>query len=73
MARERKDPLVQVHRLERRHVELSARVAELEKHLFLTPQEQVFLSLLKKEKLAAKDALADLRRAIPELTHVTSA
>ena len=63
MARDRKPELeVQIHRLERKHTALAARVAELESHLFLTTREQVLMTTLKKEKLAAKDALVDLRR-----------
>jgi len=63
MARERKPDLqFQIDRLERRHTELSVRVAELERHLFLSSNEQYLMTSLKKEKLAAKDALEDLRR-----------
>ena len=62
MSRERK-PELQIHRLERKHMELSARVAELERHMFLSPHEQQLMTALKKEKLAAKDALADLKRS----------
>jgi hypothetical protein len=63
MARERKPDLqFQIYRLERKHTELSAQVAELERHLFLSSSEQYLVSSLKKEKLAAKDALEDLRR-----------
>jgi hypothetical protein len=63
MARDRKsDVQFQIHRLERKHTELAARVAELESHMYLPPHEQVLVSALKKRKLAAKDAIADLKR-----------
>lgn len=64
MSRERRpERQFQIHRLERKHMELSARVAELERHLFLSPHEQLLMTALKREKLAAKDALADLKRS----------
>jgi hypothetical protein len=63
MARQRKPDLqFKIDRLERRHTALSAQVAELESHLFLSSSEQFLVTSLKKEKLAAKDALEDLRR-----------
>lgn len=63
MARDRKpDVQVKIDRLARRHSQLSVQVAELERHLFLSPSEQQQVIELKKEKLAAKDALVDLKR-----------
>ncbi|MFI5306028.1 MAG: DUF465 domain-containing protein [Polyangiales bacterium] len=63
MSRHRKlDTHFQVERLERKHVELKARIADLDRHVFLSAQEQQHLNELKKEKLAAKDALVGLRR-----------
>jgi hypothetical protein len=64
MARDDRKPELQfqIHRLERKHTELAARVAELESHLFLSTNEQLLMTALKKEKLAAKDALVGLRR-----------
>jgi hypothetical protein len=63
MARERKPDLqTKIDRLERRHSQLSLQVAELDSHLFLSQTEQRLVTELKKEKLAAKDALAGLRR-----------
>jgi uncharacterized protein YdcH (DUF465 family) len=57
----------QVDRLKARHDEIEKRLSELERHLSLTPDEQVERSQLKKEKLRAKDRLAllsaGLRRA----------
>ncbi len=54
-------------RLKARHDEIEKRLSELERHLSLTPDEQVERSQLKKEKLRAKDRLAllsaTLRRA----------
>lgn len=64
MARDRKpDMQFQIDRLERKHSELSARIAELDRQLFLSTYEQVLVTALKKEKLAAKDAIAGLRRS----------
>jgi len=51
---------VQMVRLRERHGELERRLAELERHLSLTPEEQIERSVLKKEKLRAKDALMRL-------------
>ena len=47
-------------RLKERHDELERRLAELERHLSLTPDEQVERSRLKKEKLRTKDELSRL-------------
>jgi hypothetical protein len=43
--------------LERRHEELERRLAVLDRHLSLTPDEQVERARLKKEKLWVKDRL----------------
>ena len=43
--------------LERRHQELERRLATLDRHLSLTPDEQVERTRLKKEKLWVKDRL----------------
>jgi uncharacterized protein YdcH (DUF465 family) len=45
-------------RLKARHDEIEKRLSELERHLSLTPDEQIERSQLKKEKLRAKDRLA---------------
>ena len=50
----------QTLRLKRRHDELEKRLAELERHLSLTPEEQIERSQLKKEKLRTKDELRRL-------------
>ena len=55
------DPLKELDRLERRHNKLKERVAEYEARLFLTSTEQLDLAKLKKEKLATKDAIQNLR------------
>jgi uncharacterized protein YdcH (DUF465 family) len=47
-------------RLRARHDEIEKRLSELERHLSLTPDEQIERSQLKKEKLRAKDRLARL-------------
>ena len=63
--RERKpDVRVQIDRLERKHGHLSMQVAELESHMFLSASDQLLVRSLKKEKLAAKDALADLTKRV---------
>ena len=46
--------------LRARHDEIEKRLTELERHLSLTPDEQIERSQLKKEKLRAKDRLARL-------------
>jgi len=55
------DPLKELDRLERRHNKLKERVAEYEARLFLSNSEQLDLLKLKKEKLATKDAIQNLR------------
>jgi hypothetical protein len=65
MARERTQELqFQMDRLQQRHGELAALVAELDNRLCLSQSEQFLVAHLKREKLAAKDALEDLRRAV---------
>jgi hypothetical protein len=54
---------VQMVRLRERHGELERRLAELERHLSLTPDEQIERSQLKKEKLRTKDAIQRLGAA----------
>ena len=51
---------VRMVRLRERHDELERRLSELERHLSLTPDEQVERSRLKKEKLATTDELSRL-------------
>ncbi len=46
------------------HHNLSVRVDQLERRAYLTPDEQRVMSTLKKRKLAAKDRIFELRRAI---------
>lgn len=63
--RQRKlDVQFQIDRLQRRHVELDARALELQKQPFLSVQDHLSLNSLKKEKLAAKDALDVLNRNV---------
>ena len=54
---------VRMVQLKERHDELEKRLAELERHLSLTPEEQVERSRLKKEKLRTKDRLTQLTAA----------
>ncbi len=51
-----------VERLQRKHLELKERVTELDSRLHLSTAEDVERQRLKKEKLAAKDALLQLGR-----------
>lgn len=47
-------------RLKERHTEIERRLAELERHLSLTSDEQLERVQLKKEKLRSKDRIAIL-------------
>ena len=51
---------VEMVKLRERHGEIERRLAELDRHLSLTPDEQVERSQLKKEKLRTKDRLTAL-------------
>jgi len=62
MSKRSVDRTSQVQRLEQRHRVLGAKVAELDGRMSLSSREHFELNELKKKKLAAKDALADLRR-----------
>jgi len=57
---DRESAAVQMVRLRERHGELERRLAELERHLSLTPDEQIERSVLKKEKLRTKDLIQRL-------------
>lgn len=52
----------QLAHLERKHERLKARVAEYDEHQFLTQDDALRRSQLKKKKLATKDALHALLR-----------
>ena len=56
------DSWKQIERLEHKHALLKEKVSELDHRTFLTASEQVERARLKKEKLATKDQLMDLRR-----------
>jgi uncharacterized protein YdcH (DUF465 family) len=53
----------ELERLQTLHRELERRLSELERHLSLTPDEQLERSRLKKEKLRTKDELLRLGAA----------
>lgn len=53
----------QLARWEETHRALANEVSQLERRAFLTPDEQRRISDLKKQKLAAKDRVFELRRA----------
>ncbi|NIR32824.1 MAG: YdcH family protein [Gammaproteobacteria bacterium] len=55
------DATKQAAHLEQKHQVLKARVHELDSRLHLSASEQVERQQLKKQKLAAKDALSQLR------------
>ena len=57
------NPNVAIARLEEEHRMLKARVAELDRRLVLTADEQREALELKKNKLAKKDAIVELRKA----------
>lgn len=57
------DEAGEVSRLRARRDEIEKRLSELERHLSLTPDEQVERSQLKKEKLRTKDRLTLLTAA----------
>lgn len=54
----------QIDHLQRKHEELKAKVGQLDSRPYLTITEQVERARLKKEKLATKDALYQLRDEI---------
>jgi hypothetical protein len=62
-AAQRMDPENQISRLERKRSGLKLRVAELERRAILTPREQIEVLHLKKEKLALKDSIEEIRRS----------
>ncbi len=49
-------------RLRAEHAALEARLAELERHISLTTEEQVERARIKKLKLATKDRMASIAR-----------
>ena len=51
-------------RLRERHSEIERRLSELERHISLTPEEQVERAGLKKEKLRSKDRIALLAQQL---------
>jgi hypothetical protein len=54
-------PAVMLDRLQRRHTDLATRIASIDNQMHLTTYDQSQLTSLKREKLAAKDALQALR------------
>jgi uncharacterized protein YdcH (DUF465 family) len=58
----RSDLAFQLRRLEHQHTELKKRIADLDRKHYLNAREQLEVQLLKKQKLAAKDALLQVRR-----------
>lgn len=62
------DDDVLLDRLRTEHRALEARLAELESHLSLSPDEQIERARLKKMKLAKKDQILSLGRTSNEIT-----
>jgi hypothetical protein len=62
---------VEVVQLRERHGEIERRLAELDRHLSLSPDEQLERARLKKEKLRTKDRIA-LLAAEPSPSSATS-
>ena len=56
---------IEMVQLRARHGEIERRLAELDRHLSLTPDEQLERARLKKEKLRAKDRLVQLAAQPP--------
>ncbi|MBK8252005.1 MAG: YdcH family protein [Polyangiaceae bacterium] len=54
----------QIRRIEKKHAELATRIEELGKRAILTPAEQREYGELKKHKLAVKDEMTALKRAV---------
>jgi hypothetical protein len=52
---------IQLDRLEERHAQLKAQVAQLDRRVHLSTPEEIRLQQLKKEKLRTKDAIESLR------------
>jgi hypothetical protein len=61
MAKATLDPRYTLETLEEQHRTLKQQVAYLERRAFLTPTEQTQQVALKKQKLATKDAITQLR------------
>jgi hypothetical protein len=61
MAKATIDPRYTLEHLEQQHRTLKQQVAYLERRAFLTPTEQREAITLKKQKLATKDAITQLR------------
>jgi uncharacterized protein YdcH (DUF465 family) len=66
MERTRADVVVEqeMTRLRERHTEIERRLAELERHISLTSDEQLERVELKKEKLRSKDRIAILAQQL---------
>ena len=58
-------PQEEFEQLTFQHRQLDARLKELDKHLSLTPSEQVEYARLKKEKLRTKDRMHRLQLSSP--------
>lgn len=54
----------EIVRLKERHLEIEKRLTELDRHISLTPDEQVERAGLKKEKLRSKDRIALLAQQL---------
>ena len=64
----RMTPELRLVRLHRQHASLDEELAELEGRIYLTPSEEMRRREIKKQKLAAKDAMVVLEEATVPVT-----
>jgi uncharacterized protein YdcH (DUF465 family) len=57
------DPSTELDRLKNEHAKLEARLRELDRHLSLSPAEELERAAIKKHKLQLKDDMLHLSRA----------
>lgn len=53
--------LSRIEHLQQRHTDLKRRIAALDRQRHLSPEQQILVTSLKKQRLAAKDALAGMQ------------
>ncbi len=64
-----RNPAQLIEHLTKKHARLSEQVAELDGHLFLTPDEQSRMKKMKKEKLRTKDYMKRMQSAVGSATN----
>ena len=60
-----KDLPIEIERLRSEHRELEERLEELNRHVYLTPGEQLEAHEIKKQKLRKKDRIRELETELP--------